>query len=189
MESPDTLYENSSSLDADEITAFQNYMLKKTSMAIAIAIAVFFAAVGIGLAFLNTYVGVSILIAGIIGGLIIFPYISKESMKKQNAELFGGKNYVVNFKFSSSGMEVVNIDQTDPMNVKEAGQSFAFNEIFKAVVYKTHIFIFTNRHQSFILDQKGMTKGTAGEVLEVLKNNGVKVVDKSALPEPQKDKK
>lgn len=177
----DILFSNTTKLNGSEVTAFQNHALKKYTLTISIVIAVFFSAIGIGLCFINTYLGAAIIVAGIVGGVILFPYLTKETIRKQNLEIFGDVDYINQFNFYEDKLEVINIDERSN---KQASQEFDYQEIYKIEEFKLRLFIYINKNQSFIFDAKSMTKGTVGEVVDLFKSKGVKIVDKTNLPEP-----
>lgn len=178
----DILYINTSKLKEDEITAFQMFAMKKYTLFIAISIAVVFGGLGLGLCFVNTYIGVAILLAGIIGGLFFFPYLSKSQLQKQNREIFDGKDYMNTFEFYDDHMKVINIDNNKE-NSEEISQEFLYSELYKLVSYKEFVFIYINKNQSFILNKTGMKKGTIAELVDFLKNKKIKYQDKTALGE------
>lgn len=61
-----------------------------------------------------------------------------------------------------------------------AEEKLLYSDLFQVVVYKTYIFLYINKAQSFVLNQKGMTLGTAGELILFLKDKGLKIIDKSS---------
>ena len=184
-EDKDILFINTTKLTEEEVTNLQLFTLKKYNLLISIMIAVFFGGIGIGLCFVNTYVGVAILLAGIIGGLFLFPYVTKEQIKRQNNQIFANQDYINSFEFYNDYINIKNIDKN---NEKEISQNFNYSGLYKVVEFSQFVYIFINKNQSFMLDKKGMTKGTIGEVIELLKENGLKYQDKRYLGD-YKDKK
>lgn len=180
----DILYMNTTKLKEEDITAFQTFAMKKYSLFIAIAITVVFGGLGIGLCFVNTYVGVAILLAGIIGGLFFFPYLSKNQIKTQNATIFDGKDYSNTFEFYSDHLKVTNIDGAQPE--KKISQEFSYNELYKLVTFKNYVCLYINKNQSFLLSYTGMKKGTIAELIDFLKAKNIKSQDKTSLGEMKK---
>ena len=76
-ENKDLLFYNTTKLTEEEITAFQTFAMKKDNLWASIFISLLSVGLGVGLIFVNTYVGVAIIIAGLLGGLVLFPYITK----------------------------------------------------------------------------------------------------------------
>lgn len=182
--SDDILFMNTSKLKEEDITAFQTFAMKKYSIFIAITIAVVFGGLGVGLCFVNTYIGIAILLAGIIGGLFFFPYLSRNQIKTQNSAIFDGKDYANSFEFYSDHFRVINIDNS--ASEKEISQEFLYSELYKLVDYKQYIFIYINKNQSFLLNKTGMKKGTVAELIDFLKEKNIKFQDKTNLGEMKK---
>ena len=189
------LFLNKTKLKEEDITAFQTFAVKKHSLFIAIAITVVFGGLGIGLCFVNTYIGVAILLAGIIGGLFFFPYLSKNQIKTQNAAIFGGKDYANTFEFYSDHLKVINIDEAEPekeinaddaQSRKEISQEFSYDELYKLVTFKNYVCLYINKNQSFLLSYIGMKKGTIAELIDFLKAKNLAFQDKTALGEMKK---
>lgn len=178
------LFLNTTKLKEEDITAFQTFAMKKYSLFIAIAITVVFGGLGIGLCFVNTYVGVAILLAGIIGGLFFFPYLSKNQIKTQNTAIFDGKDYTNTFEFYEDHLKVTNIDGAEPE--KEISQEFSYDELYKLVTFKNYVCLYINKNQSFLLSYTGMKKGTIAELIDFLKAKNIKFQDKTSLGEMKK---
>ena len=174
------LFKNTSKMDEEEITLFQNYALKKMTIIASVAFTLFFVILGIGLSFVILPMGIILIVCGCIGGLIFMPYLLKENIKKQNIQNLGDKKYLNTFEFYENSLEVT----TEATSSKQANQSINYGDLYQLVVYKMHLFIFINPGQSFILSFKGMTKGTYQDVIDLLKSKNVKVIDKSNVTVP-----
>lgn len=181
-ENKDLLFYNTTKLTEEEITAFQTFALKKTNRLTSFAIALLSIGIGVGLIFVNTYVGVAIIIAGLLGGLVLFPYITKEQLKKQNLEMFEDEKYTNTFEFYEDYLKVTNIDgsRTEDNSIS---QEFNYDELYKFALYKQFVFIFVNKNQGFILNQTCMTKGTIGDLVEFLKSKSIPFEDRTSLGE------
>ena len=175
-------FKNTSKMDSDEITVFQNAVMKKTIFLTSVVFFLIFAGIGTGLAFWNLTSGIITGVCGIIGGFILLPYLMKENQKKQNASVLGDKTYLNTYEFFEDSF-VISTQASKP-DSKEyediASQKLYYQDIYKVMIYREHLFIFINPRQSFILNFKGMTKGTAGEVIELFKAKNIKIQDKSA---------
>ena len=180
----DIFFANTTNLDANQITTFQLFALKKYHIFISIMITVVFGGLGIGLIFVNEFVGTAVLLAGIIGGLFLFPYMMKDQIKKQN-QVFQENDYKNTFLFYQDKLLVLN---QDVKKEKEYRQEFLYQELFRVDEYTQVVYIFINKNQGFILDKTKMTKGTIGETIEFLKTKGVKYKDKKSLGDIKKNK-
>lgn len=175
------IFKNTSKMNHEEISLFQNSMNKKVSLITSIIFAVIFAGIGTGLSFWDLTCGIIVVVCGLLGAFVLLPYLMKENLKKMNRETLGDKKYLNTFEFFEDCFAVTT--EGSPLDKDEyetlGTQKVYYKDLFKAVVYKQHIFIFLNPRQSFILDYKGMTKGTAGELVELLKTHNVKIKDNS----------
>lgn len=182
METNEVLFKNTSKMDHEEISIFQNSIMKKsTTIWTMIIFVLVFAGIGVGLAFVDLTFGIIIIVCGALGGFVFLPYLMKENMKKVNKETLGDKKYLNTFEFYADYAQITT--QASKLNenqYEEVGsQKLYYKDIYQVTVYKERLFIFLNPRQSFIFNFKGMTKGTAGEVVELLKANNVKVKDNS----------
>ena len=186
------LFKNTSKMDDEEISLFQSYALKKTILITSILFSLIFAGGGIGLCFVDLTMGIVLIVCGLVGGLILIPYGLKESVKKQNKVTLGDRKYLNTFEFFEDHIFVRSQATKDKQSndyQEIASQKLFYQDLFKFVVYKQHLFIYINPRQSFILNFLGMTKGTIGEVIDLLKNKGVKFIDKSSVNTPDIGKK
>lgn len=183
----EVLFKNTSKMDDEEIALFQNFALKKSTMISSLIFTLCFVGVGIGLCFIDLTMGITLIVCGAVGGVVLLPYLTKESIKKQNKITLGDKKYLNTFEFMD---DCVNVE-SQATTTKEtndyqpvATQKIFYRDIFKLVLYKEHLFLYINARQSFILNFKGMTKGTVGELVQLLKEKGIKVIDKSYVQTP-----
>lgn len=181
MQTNETMFKNTSKMDHEEISIFQNSVTKKSIFVTSIVFALIFVGMGVGFSFLNLTLGIIVIVCGLLGGFVLLPYLMKETMKKQNKAMLGDKKYLNTFEFFSDHMVATSeASKLEEEKYEVVGtQKIYYKDIFKVVVYRERLFIFINARQSFILNFKGMTKGTAGEVVEFLKSNNVKIKDNS----------
>lgn len=181
------LYKNTSKMDEDEITLFQNYAMKKTTIISSATFTLFFVLLGIGLSFVILPMGIILIVCGCIGGLIFMPYLLKDSVKKQNTQNLGDRKYLNTFEFYENSV-LVTTEATSSKETNDykpiANQTINYNELYQLVVYKAHLFLFISPGQSFILSFKGMTKGTYQDVIDLIKSKGVKIIDKTNVADP-----
>lgn len=187
MEEKNAIFKNTSKMDDEEISLFQNFVLKKTTFISSLVFSIIFIGGGVRMCFVDLTIGLALAICGVIGGIILLPYLMKESLKKQNKITLGDRKYLNTFEFWQDYIFITSQATSSPTanDYQEiASQKVFYKDLFKFVAYKEHLFIFINQKQSFIFDYRGMTKGTAGEVVEYLKAKGVKFVDKSSVQTP-----
>ncbi len=187
MEEKNAIFKNTSKMDDEEISLFQNFVLKKTTFISSLVFSIIFIGGGVRMCFVDLTIGLALAICGVIGGIILLPYLMKESLKKQNKITLGDRKYLNTFEFWQDYIFITSQATSSPTanDYQEiASQKVFYKDLFKFVAYKEHLFIFINQKQSFIFDYRGMTKGTAGEVVEFLKAKGVKFVDKSSVQTP-----
>lgn len=172
------LFKNTSRLGKEEIDVFQNLAVKRTSLVTSLFILFICVGAGIGLYFVHMALGIGFIVAGVLGA-IIMPYVVKETVKKQNQEIFNFKDtkYLNSFEFYEDKIVVLNeIAKADSDTYEEKGKDIIkYSDIDHAVVYGIYIFIFINKYQSVILNQKGMTEGVAADLIEYMKSKGIKV--------------
>ncbi|MCI8554953.1 MAG: YcxB family protein [Clostridia bacterium] len=187
MEEKNAIFKNTSKMDDEEISLFQNFVLKKNTIISSLVFSIIFIGGGVGMCFVDLTIGLALAICGVIGGIILLPYLMKESLKKQNKITLGDRKYLNTFEFYEDHIFITSQATSSPTanDYQEiASQKVFYKDLYKFVAYKEHLFIFINQKQSFIFDYRGMTKGTAGEVVEFLKAKGVKFVDKSSVQTP-----
>lgn len=170
------LFKNTSRMGKEEIDIFQNFAIKKTSMWTSIAILLICVGTGVGLFFVNMYLGIAMAVAGAIGAFIM-PYVISQSVKKQNQAIFQDKKYLNHFEFFEDKVVITSeAAEMDSNTYKEvAKQDISYEQIDHVIVYGLYLFVFVNKYQSLILNQKGMTEGVVGELLDYFKSKGIKV--------------
>ena len=176
------LFKNSSKMNEDEIQVFQKFALKKTIIIASICLILGFAIIGALVCFVELFLGITIIVAGVLGGAVLMPFLMKDSVKKQNTLTLGDRKYLNHFEFYNDYIFVTSEATTSKESndyQEVASQKVFYNDLVQVVVYKTYLFIYINKAQSFVLNQRGMTKGTAGELVDFLKDKGLKMVDKA----------
>ncbi len=190
MEEKKVLFKNTSKMDDEEISLFQNFALKKKTIISSVVFSLVFVGGGVGMCFVDLNMGITLLVCGLVGGCVLLPYLMKEMVKKQNKITLGDKKYLNTFEFYEDYVFVTS-EATPNKESNEykpmATQNLSYNEIYQVVSYKEFLFIYLNKAQSFIVNFRGMTKGTIGEVIELLKSKGIKFIDKSNEPVPSKN--
>ena len=169
-------------MNHEEVSVLQNFAIKKVTLWTSIIFALVFAGIGAGLSFVNLTLGIIIIASGLLGAFVLIPYLMKESIKKANKDLLADKKYLNTYQFFEDYfMAETQASSLDENNYEKVGsQKIYYKDLYQVVVYQEHLFIYINSKQSFILNFKGMTLGTAGELIELLKSAKVLVKDKSA---------
>ena len=128
------------------------------------------------------------MVCGVLGGAFIMPYMITDGIKKQNQQMFDNKKCLNNFEFYNDHIKITSEVTTKDSNeyVESANEVLLYLDVYQVAVYKTYIFIYINKRQSYILNQKGMTKGVVADLLDFLKSKNIKIKDKSNLSEPIK---
>lgn len=181
MDKEEAKFKNTSKMDKEEISLFQSYALKKTNLMISIFFTLIFVGIGVGVSFIELTFGIITIVCGVAGGFFLLPYMMKESVKKQNMQSLGDKKYLNTFSFFEEHVFITSEEGLPNSNeYKEvASQSLSYQDVFQAVLYRDHLFLYIDPRQSFIISYKGMTKGTIGEVIDFLREKGVKIIDKT----------
>lgn len=186
------LFKNTSKMDDEEISIFQSYAIKKTMLISSILFSLIFVGIGIGTSFYDLTMGIVFIVCGLLGGFVLLPYLLKENVKKQNKITLGDKKYLNTFEFYDEYIFV----ESQATSSKEtndfqsvASQKVFYKDVYKVVTYREFLFIYLNSRQSLILNFKGMTLGTAGEVVEFLKGKSIKIIDKTKENVPNLDNK
>lgn len=172
------LYKNTTAINESDITNYQLFALKRRNILVSFMITVIICGIGIGLCFVEAYVGTAIIIAGIVGGVILFPYLSKEQIRRQNSVLFDGGKHVNIFEFYKEEIKVINVDEN---RGEDLYQTFSYNQIYKIDDFVEFLFIYVSKNQSFLMLKTGMNKGTISDLLEFLKSKDIKIEDKTSL--------
>lgn len=170
------LFKNTSKLGKDEIDIFQNFAIKKTSLLTAIILFAICAGAGVGLFFVQMYLGIAFMVGGLLGAFII-PHVISSSVKKQNQAVFQNKKYLNHFEFFEDIIVITSDAAENDSNEYEekAKENLKYTDIHHVVVYGIYIFVFINKYQSLILNQKGMTEGVAADLIDFLKAKGISV--------------
>ncbi|MBO5395148.1 MAG: hypothetical protein J6A28_04555 [Clostridia bacterium] len=183
-------FKNTSKLNAEEISLFQGYAMKKTIWAMSIFFLAIFAALGVGLAFVNLTLGIILIACGVAGSLFFLPYLLRENQKRQNLQRLGSNKYLNTFTFYDSSI-VVESEVANEMDNRYhyVGQeSVKYEDLFKVVTYKDRVFLFLNPAQSLIVNFNGMTTGTIADHVNFLKEKGITIIDKSHIDTTPKKK-
>ena len=179
----EALFKNTSRISEQELTKYQLKMLTKTIILFATVVILISVAVGLPLIFfVNEFVGGAIIVLGALGGAVLLPYLLKDSVKKQNAQILGDRKYLNTYEFFQDKMTIINsaTDNFSSSEYKEIARAdIDIKNIYKLMVDPIYIFIYLDSRQSLFLDKRGMTKGTAGELVEFIQGKGVKIVDKT----------
>ena len=153
----ETLFENKSKIDMNEVLTIQNKIIKKTSLIISSIMFVILLGTGIGLYFVSSYLGISLIVAGFMGAFIVFPYVIKKS--KQNSDI---ESFVVEYKFYENEFTCGN-------------EKYSYSEIQKIYLFDKYIYIFTSPKESVVMTKQGMTKGVIADLFELFKNKKIKI--------------
>ncbi len=181
-------FKNTSKMDDNEISLFQNFALKKVTLISSIVFTLLFVGGGVGLCFLDLTMGITLIVCGVAGGVILLPYLLKESVKKENKIALGDRKYLNTFEFYEDYVMVSTQATKDKQSndyLPVANQRIEYQDLFKLVCYREYIFLYINQKQSFILNCRGMTQGIASDLVKFLKSKGVKIIDKSSEVMPQ----
>ena len=174
------LFKNTSKLDDKEIASFQTFAMKKVNLTASILFTTVFVAIGIGVSFIQIIYGLISLACGVIGGFVLLPYLMKESLKKHNEKNFDGRKYLNTYAFFDEYVTITSEQAMPGSNeYKEiASKNLEYIDIYQVVLRDDHLYLYLDSYQAFILDYKGMTKGTATELIALLKEKCFKVINK-----------
>lgn len=176
-------FKNTSKLDAQELSVFQQCAMKKTYLASSILFALLFVGAGVGLAFWQLTAGLVFIVCGVVGGFLFLPYLLKENQKKQNENMLGSNTYLNTFSFYEDRVLVQSeVTSGKDDKIEFAGEeTFLYEDILKIVSYKDRLFLFINQHQAFIVNFNSMVQGTMRELISFLKDKQIKFVDKTKV--------
>ena len=169
------LFKNTSKMGENEVYEFQSFILKKMVVACSVVIALVCVGAGVGLYFVASYLGIAIAVLGLLGAFVLFPYVMKESVKKNNQQLFNGKKYLNTFEFYDDRV-VINCEEAEENSTeytKKREETILYENLYKFEVHEPYIFIYVDKVQSLLLNEKGMTKGVIADLLEFLKSKGL----------------
>ena len=176
MEENKVLFSNTSKLDKDSVARFNKVIGKKITGYAVVLIVAFCAVVGAMLMLVNLFLGITVVGVGVIVGAPLGAYLIKDNMKKESEKFLAGKKYLVHFEFCEENIRI----KAEASNENESKYSFSGEEILdysmitKIVVSDTDLYL-QRQGRANIIDQKGMTVGTAGELIEFLRAKGIKI--------------
>ena len=105
---------------------------------------------------------------------LLFILVFNHNSKK----LIGGRRLLNTFEFYEDHLAVKTENIIETESIVTGTSNIIYQNLFKVVVNKEYIFIFINKQQSFILDQKGMVEGDVNGLLEFLKGKVARFKDK-----------
>lgn len=178
----DALFSNTSKLDEEVAKEFNAFMGKKITVYAVLALIVICGVLGGLSCIFNLFLGIAIIGVGALIGAPLTAYLIKDSLKKQSANALGGGKFLVHFDFYDSNFKImVEGCKKEENEYKYVGEEVVdYLSITKIVVTDTKIYLQRNNNQANIVDQRGMTHGTAGELIDLLKGKGLKVEKMSA---------
>lgn len=169
------LFSNTSKLDQSVVEKFNKTISKKIIGYAILLVTLFCGVVGGLLCLLNLFLGIAVIGVGVVVGIPLVTFLIKDAMKKDSQKLMNGKKYLVHFEFYENEL----ILKAEEANENEKEYTFSgedridYTQILKIIVADTDVYI-QRAGQANVLDQRGMTKGTAGELIEFLKSKGIK---------------
>ena len=180
MEKNEALYKNTSKLDLKEIEMFQKFAMKKNIILISLLFTLVFVGLGVGVSFFELTLGIVVIVCGVLGGFVLLPFLMKDNLKKQNAKNFGNQKYLNTFDFTEEYVLITSESASEGSNDYKqlASQKLDYSNIYRGVLYREHLYLYISAQQCFIIDYRGMTKGTIAELIDFLKTKNVKIIDK-----------
>ena len=170
----DTLFKNTTKYDKESLLKLQNKVMLKWIILGASIIILISLAVGVPLIlFVNEFVGGALIIIGFLGGIVFLPYFIKNIIKKQQF-LNEGEKYINSFEFFRDKFSI----KSSTLNSKNSNDKkidVYYNDIYKIIISNLYINIFISPSESLILDKRGMTKGTADDLIDLLSKLNLKV--------------
>lgn len=170
------LFKNTSKMGKEEMEVFQNFAIKKTAILASLTILSLCLCAAVGFYFVSLYLSIAIAVAGIIG-VFIMPVVIKKTVNNQNAHILQNKKYLNSFEFFEDKIKITNEVSDENSNVyqRKAQDTLIYSDIHHVIVYGIYFYIFLNKYQSLILDQRGMTKGVFADLMEFFKSKNIKV--------------
>ena len=112
---------------------------------------------------------------GLLGAFVLFPYVMKDNVKKNNQKLFSGKKFLNTFEFYEDRVVITCEEAEENSNEYTAKreETIAYEDLYKLEVHEPYVFIYVDNVQSLLLNEKGMTKGVIADLLEFLKSKGL----------------
>lgn len=173
----EALFENTTFLNRDDLYKYQKCEIKKSVWLASGLLLLFTIGISVPLAlFVEIYLGAILLIIGAVCSIVLLPYIIADGIKKQNAQILSQADISINFVFFQDEF-IVQAKQKE--SEKKARESYVYSQIIKVSLYDVYMFIYTSPNASLVLDRRNMTKGTSGDIIDLFKSHGVKVVDKT----------
>lgn len=164
-----------SKMSKNEIAVFESYIFKKLSFTCVTSIILICLMLGGAICFIDVFLGIAGVGIGVIVGIPLVLYLLKNELKKKDQQTIGDNVYLNRFDFYEDVIEIESQRKNGAQFEFSAKARDPYSGFAKAIVYSTYIFLLKNGNQAFILDQKGMTTGTAGELIEFLKSKGLKI--------------
>lgn len=170
------LFSNVSKLDLPAVEKFNKIIGKKLTTLSAGAVIVLCAVVGGLFCIFDLFLGIATIGVGVLIGAPLVAYFIKDSMKKNAGNLLQGEEYIVHFDFYQEEILL----KAERKNTKTGKYEFSgeervkYTDIAKVIVNGTDVYL-QRTGQANILDQRGMTLKTAGELLEFLASKGLKI--------------
>lgn len=170
------LFSNTSKLDQGVVEKFNKTISKKIIGYGILLVTLFCGVVGGLLCILNLFLGIAVIGAGVVVGIPLVTFLIKDSMKKNAQNLMNGKKYLVHFDFYENEIliKAEEAEEKDKHYTFSGEDRIDYAQILKVIVSDTDVYI-QRAEQANVLDQRGMTKGTAGELIDFLKTKGIKV--------------
>lgn len=165
----DVLFKNITKYDKTSLLKFQNKVMLKWIILCAFIIISICLPVGISLIlFLNEYVGGSIIIIGFLGAFVFLPCFIKDTLKKLHM-FKAGEKFVNSYEFFQEKLTInSSISNTKKLNLNDKKTNIYYNDIYKITISNLYINFFISPSESLILDKRGMTKGTADDLIDLL---------------------
>lgn len=165
-----------SKVDREAVDRFNKHIGKKVMTSGVALIIGFCALVGGLLCLVNLFLGITTIGVGVVIGAPLTGYIIKDAMKKQSESFLAGNKYLVHYDFFEDDIVIrAQVAEENEKNYQPVGEEVvSYAQILKVIVHDTDIYI-QRQGQANIIDQRGMTKGTAGELIDFLKKKGLKM--------------
>lgn len=170
------LFTNKSLLNKEVVEKFNKFMGKKLAVSACFIVIGFSVVVGGLLCLANLFLGISVMGIGLIIGCPLTTFLIKDAMKKDTQRLLGGKKFLLNFEFFENEILIKAESSFEGENKFsfEGEEKIGYEDIVKVIVADTDIYI-QRAGQANIVDQRGMTYGTAGELIEFLRDKNIKI--------------
>ena len=171
------LFKNTTKLNENDVINFQKDSIKKISFIYGLVIFLICLGAGVGLYFVNSFLGIAMIVLGAVGGFAIFPYSTKTYSTRSNAENFYGIKSTNYYEFYQDEFivkgEIADLESQKKKDLAE--EKYKYEDVVKVSVIKNYICIFISKSQSFVLDKRGMTKGVCADLISFFKEKQIKV--------------